>query len=195
MSKYSAPVKQSYREEVWDSLLRWSGGNASANAMILCGPDGAEIPLLLKRGFMEENIHVVDINPGVLAMARAKYPDIHAYCCSVSTVVASMKLRGVKIDYANLDFCGTLATDVLPELRHVLTCEQVFSPGTRMAVTYLAARDNPALLSFLLEEYGATDRASLVYALALKHRPYTEFISKKKYQSGKSPMEWVAFNG
>jgi hypothetical protein len=123
---YDFSRKRDYRRRVWatfrDGLKSAGVSVADAQAMLMPSLEGDEIEVALNAGFRERNLHVVDMEPAVVATLKRRYPKITTYGISASRAFERMACRGVSIQCANLDFCNNLSQPFWGELSSISLC-------------------------------------------------------------------------
>lgn len=120
---YDFSKKRDYRRKVWatfrDGIKNSGGSVASAQALLMPSLEGDEIDVALNAGFREQNLHVVDWEPAVVATLKRRYPKIHTYGVSVSRAFKRLSSDGVRLTCANMDFCGSISRRFGAELLNV----------------------------------------------------------------------------
>lgn len=218
-NEYDFEAKERYRLDVWDMMFAHatSGrGFEKVIVLILPGKHGREIPLLLEAGVREENIVAVDESAALIATApwRKTYPAIRCYGNLLSRAASRMLADGVRIDAANLDFCGNFSTPLLEELK-AFGAAGVLSRSACVAVTTLKGREHPEMVAILEQNLAtcrrgnytkdewrdhemvvgcsAPERPQLaLYALGRACRRRPNFLDHGDYRSSTQTMEWCS---
>lgn len=117
---YDFARKRDYRRKVWatfrDTLKSRKIPVAEAHALLMPSLEGDEIEVALAAGFRERNLHIVDDEPAIVATLRRRYPKVNTYGVKASRALQRIAKSGVRIQCANLDFCGKASLDFLSEL-------------------------------------------------------------------------------
>jgi hypothetical protein len=120
---YDFPRKRDYRRKVWatfrDTLKSRRLSVAESHALLMPSLEGDEIEVAIDAGFRESNLHVVDLEPAIVATLKRRYPRITTYGVTASRAFARLAKTGVKIRCANLDFCRKLSTPFAGELAQI----------------------------------------------------------------------------
>lgn len=193
---YDFPAKQAYRQAVWKHFAENVPDVGSAKALFLPGRDGMEIPIALGLGFKEENLIACDENPALIATAlwHKQYPLIRCYGSSLERAVERMRVDGVAIDAANLDFCSNLSTPVLVSIRQLLMGGIVNQPCL-LAVTVLKGREGAALAAIARLSFhdgrNCIDRVGVIQRYIADGYPYiARLLAKGEYRSQTQSMIW-----
>jgi hypothetical protein len=134
---YDFSRKRDYRRKVWASfrealkkprLYASADGTvtkksvvlADAHALLMPSLEGDEIDVALNAGFREQNLHVVDMNPAIVATLKRSYPKINTYGCEVGRAVERIADAGFALSCANLDFCNQISAKFVQELFRVV---------------------------------------------------------------------------
>lgn len=155
---YGFGRKRDYRRKIWATFRAGLKRNkivvADAHALLMPSIEGDEIEVALNAGFREQNLHVVDDNPAIVATLRRKYRRIHTY--GVDVVRAAQRIRdgGITLAVANLDLCGQLSNPLLHAVTGLVGAE-VLAPIAYIAITQLRGRESKQALwlAKYLKEY------------------------------------------
>lgn len=117
---YDFSKKRDYRRKVWATFrdrIKESGNSvARSHALLMPSLEGDEIEVALNAGFREENLHIVDWEPAIVATLKRRYPKIHTYGVSVTRAFKRLAAEGIRLTCANLDFCGPISRPFAHEL-------------------------------------------------------------------------------
>lgn len=139
---YDFGNKRQYRRTIWSRFRKHCVGRLHlAQALLMPSLEGDEIDVALNKGFREENLHVVDRNPAIVATLKRRYPKIQTYGVELERAVARMADRGVTLDVANLDLCGQVSLPLLQAVDAVAH-DGAMNPGGLVAVTMLRGRES-----------------------------------------------------
>jgi hypothetical protein len=120
---YDFSRKRDYRRQVWatfrDRLKARRVSLASAQALLMPSLEGDEIEVAMNAGFREANLHVVDMEPAVVATLKRRFPKINTYGVTASRAVERIRDAGVRLDCANFDFCSNASISMFSELTSV----------------------------------------------------------------------------
>lgn len=117
---YDFARKRDYRRKVWatfrDELKRRRLSVKESHALLMPSLEGKEIEVALAAGFREQNLHVVDSEPAIVATLKRRYPRINTYGVTASRAVQRIGDDGIALRCANLDFCGQISNSYRMEL-------------------------------------------------------------------------------
>lgn len=117
---YDFSRKRDYRRKVWatfrEKLKEERRAVADSQALLMPSLEGDEIEVALNAGFREENLHVVDAEPAIVATLKRRYQKINTYGVRASDAVARIYAHGIRLDCANFDFCNQLSMPFFKEL-------------------------------------------------------------------------------
>ena len=146
---YDFGSKRDYRRAVWgglrDCISAWTTPD-DAQIALMPSAEGKEIEVVESMGFRRENMHVIDRNPAIVATLQRRFPGINTYGVEARYALSRMAKNGVRIDAANLDFCGCVGSKILHEIT-VCSCTGAFLPKenvgrwSAVAVTVLRGRE------------------------------------------------------
>jgi hypothetical protein len=159
---YEFGRKRHYRREIWASFRRWAGpARSEANCLLMPSSEGTEIEVALQNGFREENLHVVDRNPAIVAHLKRRFPRIHTYGVELSKAAQRIADK-CSIDFANFDLCGNVGRPLLRTLQDAEICLakpwQEAGRGAIVAATCLRGREQAQatrMLALLSAKEGA----------------------------------------
>lgn len=117
---YDFARKRDYRRKVWasfrDTLKLKHICIADSHAMLMPSIEGDEIEVAIDAGFREHNLHIVDVEPAIVATLKKRYPKVHTYGVSAFRAFQRMSRNGIRLRCANLDFCGNWSVAYAREL-------------------------------------------------------------------------------
>ena len=150
---YQFGCKRHYRRQIWatfrDCLKRQGKPRAEANALLMPSIEGSEIDVALSCGLREYNLHIVDMNPAIVATLKRRYPRINTYGVMLRQACERMAHRGVSIDVANFDLCAQMSRTLEDQTRFALR-SGVLSPRAVVAVNMLRGRESAEVTNTLL---------------------------------------------
>jgi len=82
--------------------------NDEENALVLCGPEGADVRILVELGFSEDRIVAVDSSRDYIEYTRERYPAATCICGELSKVISQKRFRR-HFHYMLLDFCSPIS--------------------------------------------------------------------------------------
>lgn len=190
---YKNPRKADYRRQVARAII---GKRKARNlcGLMLTGPEGKEIPVWRRYGVHDSNMVLVDCKAECLANAQKRNQSrrAKAYNLTIGETIPALMRDGIRLNMANLDYCGYLSKSRLLEI-HDFFGADIWRKGSRVCITYLKARDHDALA--LAKEYCGGDRNLMILQIA-EHASgrKVKIVASGKYCGGKnrlSPMAWV----
>lgn len=206
---YDTPEKDAYRRAVWGAFNEAMGGRVEeAVGVLMPAKNGLEIAAAIRSGFREENLIAVDKNPALLATApwRKQYPKVRIYGSEVSRAFARMAKDAVKVDVANLDFCGNFSMPVVESVRAIRDmayqregdwnflphAHPVWNTPSALGVTVLKGRESTATATALHLLGGAykSDVEPRTVALLNAADHCDSVVAHGEYRSGKQVMAW-----
>ncbi len=210
---YEFSQKRNYRRCVWALSARQLGSRrAAAHALLMPSSEGTEIEVALSKGFREENLHIVDENPAIVANLKRRFPRINTYGVTVARAIERIGSRGIKLSCANFDLCGCIGKPVVLELIQALSGDLWCHDGAVVAITILRGREHPKWFDILKsDECGAGDsdlgRVRFLRALITREAVSgvvgvpadqwllnsVEQLRLETYRSGTQTMLWAAF--
>jgi hypothetical protein len=138
---YDFGQKRQYRRTIWRHFANYFHGDRSDKQLLLMpSKEGDEIEVAKCVGFREENMHVVDKNPAIVASLTRRYPKITTYGVTVVNAVVRARRQGVRFHAVNLDLCTNLSNELV-ETVNVLGRSDVLHHGALVAVTCLRGRE------------------------------------------------------
>lgn len=102
--------------------------------------EGDEVEVVLSKGFREQNLHLVDRNPAIVAHLKRKFPRATTYGEELSRAVSRMREKGVLLTAANFDLCSCWSPDTQLLVESVIR-ETIYTPLRYTAVTLLRGRE------------------------------------------------------
>lgn len=141
---YDFGNKRQYRRTVWARFREHCGtSRAEAQCLLMPSIEGTEIDVAKANGFREENLHVVDKNPAIVAHLRRRYPRIHTYGVDLDQACLRMFKAGIYIDVANFDLCSNAGFSMMKTLQRVgLSLRGICKETTLIAITMLRGREH-----------------------------------------------------
>ena len=117
---YSFAEKESYRNRVWSRLAEnCPVPRAVAQILIMPSAEGT-VDVVLRYGFREEDVHIVDRNPAIVATLKRRYAKVNTYGVEVERACARIAAKGLVIHAANFDFTSCMGFEfgkVLSDIR------------------------------------------------------------------------------
>jgi hypothetical protein len=142
---YDTEEKGAWRDWVYSHVggtCIQTGRVVTGNVLCMPSIDGAEVEHLLARGFSEDQIHVADHNPAVVATLKKRWRGIHTYGVDVHRACERIAAKGTRLVAANLDYCGRMSASVL---RSVALCFHSGAlDGAHVFVNILRGREDAA---------------------------------------------------
>lgn len=149
---YAFPGKEGPRQAIWDTFREHGERvRGTAHCLLMPSSEGIEVEVALRAGFKERNLHLVDRNHGIVGHLKRRYPQASCYGREVEVAVESIRARGIRLSYLNLDLCGNLGWPLIRALKGISGCGYL-SPGTLVAVTLLKGRELPPMVEEIDEE-------------------------------------------
>ena len=181
-SGYDHGAKRQYRRDVWAALSRHCAVPRSyAQAFLMPSLEGDEIDVALSKGFREENLHVCDENPAIVATLKRRYPRLNTYGVDVLKALG----RCPSLHVANIDLCGTVWTGAMA-VREV--CKKLSkATGGVFSVTYSRGRDGIV---------GDDDRRAHLQLVGIAELDYFSVPRLEvsgTYKIAVQPMGWAVF--
>lgn len=201
---YDFGSKRHYRRQVWNIFRDACKGRLStSHALLMPSAEGDEIDVALSKGFREENLHVVDRNPAIVAHLKRRYPKVNTYGVEIGRAAQRISENGVWLSVANLDLCG----QVSDKQARTLSSFAVWAPMEHhglVAVTALRGRESRGAFNLLKtqkEKYRESSlddvRLSYMGAGLSLHNCGTKavLVCEGKYKStaGNQTMLWGCF--
>jgi hypothetical protein len=138
---YAFPEKEEYRQNIWGSFAGVLGKSCSEkHCLLLPSKEGREIEVALEHGFLEENLHVVDMNPAIVATLKRRFSRINTYGVTASRACARMAKEGITLSVANFDFTGKFSSLLRDELRSIAKTD-CWEPKSFVGVTLFRGRE------------------------------------------------------
>ena len=138
---YDFGNKRQYRRNIWRTFRDACKGRLStAEALLMPSAEGDEIEAALNAGFREQNLHVVDDNPAIVAHLKRRYSRIMTYGIPVAEAARRIAKSGSRLAVANLDLCHNLSAPLRRTLFQFGAAEPMEQHGL-IAVTMLRGRE------------------------------------------------------
>lgn len=140
---YSFEEKAGYRRFVWDAIASRSQWREPGQAVLLMPSlEGLEIDEALSRGFRERDLHIVDLNPAIVAtLKRDRYRQVTGYGVSVHRAHRRIAKAGLRLYGASIDLCSTSSWKTSRELA-VCSDADCWQSGARVVVNVLRGRES-----------------------------------------------------
>jgi hypothetical protein len=138
---YNFGNKRQYRRTVWADASRFLRSRRnSAQVLLMPSIEGDEIDVAQSKGFRQQNMHVVDKNPAIVAHLKRRYPLINTYGRDIVAALKLMGDRGVLLDFVNLDLCSTIES-IKPKLYEIGSMFTPFSLHHKIYITIQRGRE------------------------------------------------------
>lgn len=134
--KGDSPAKKVVRFKVWDLIADQL--DAKGRALVLAGPEGADIGVALSLGFTPKQLTAVDNNKKCITATKWRYPQVRALHADVRDLV-----ERESFNFIFLDLCGPLTEDSLKTAAHVAVNGLKATHGY-LAFTFMCGRESPA---------------------------------------------------
>jgi hypothetical protein len=147
---YDFGNKRQYRRAVWRQFAEHSPvPRGDAICVLMPSLEGDEIEVALSKGFREQNLHVVDREPAIVATLKRRYRRINTHGIDIARMAE--RLPAGSVHCANLDLCGS-ASDRMADTLRAFAC--VLGQGAIVSVTMLRGREHGEgrLVTGLLKE-------------------------------------------
>lgn len=144
---YKSNRKNLWRRQVWNVVTReaevkkWS-------ALLMPSIEGHEIDIATEKGFKQSQLHVVDRNPAIMAHIKRRYPRVTTYGVTVGRACERIAKQGIKLSFANLDFCGCLGKPLISEM-DIVRRSGALKDTAMVGVTMLRGRETARTLRML----------------------------------------------
>jgi hypothetical protein len=136
---YNFLEKNIYRRQIWN-LARRSGQTVRGDVLLMPSIEGFEIGTAAAVGVPMHRMHIVDRNPAIVATLKRTYPDVHTYGVDVGRACERIAQAGVRLTFANLDFCSNVP-NLKDELARI-TSAGCWDPLSLLVVTMLRGRES-----------------------------------------------------
>jgi hypothetical protein len=130
-------AKKIARHIGWQHMLADSPSLRHPRAMVLLGPEGKDVPLLMAFGLDPSQIIGVDRDPAARHAAHVRWPrmDLHP---DVNAAVGALTKSRLSLDFCMLDFCGCMSPAIFAAVKSAVLASR---NGARLGVTMLAGRE------------------------------------------------------
>jgi len=138
--KYTNDAKMLWRRELWGYIaqlvdLDWG------RVAILPAKNGMELDVLRSFGVGDDQIHIIDKNPAIVATHRKRTPTLGGtYGVTLARAFEIMAARQMVIQAAHIDLCTNLNDHMLAEISHVVSSGVLDINGV-LAITILRGRE------------------------------------------------------
>lgn len=141
-SGYDFGNKRHYRRTIWSVFRKACRGYVrDAHALLLPSIEGDEINVALAAGFREQNLHIVDNNPAIVATLKRRFPKVSTYGVDLAAAVPRVLARAGRLDVANVDLCCPAGVHLVKTLGALGTHIGGAGIQTTVAVTVLRGRE------------------------------------------------------
>lgn len=137
---YDTSPKRMYRRRCWNALTESMHDKPNAQALLMPSIEGDEVDVALSKGLREENLHLVDRNPAIVAHLKRRFPRAHTYGVELRRALARIRRAGVSLNIANIDGCSPVHLNVVGTCT-IATANGVFAPKARVAISLLRGRE------------------------------------------------------
>jgi len=144
---YDFGNKRQYRRVVWKRAAEFlTHRRKSVHVLLMPSLEGDEIDVALSKGFCQQNMHVVDGNPAIVATLKRRYPYIQTYGVDIVRACKRIADKGTKLSFANFDFCthSEGAREILFQLRDFEA--DLFASAHMLAITVQRGREKEMAL-------------------------------------------------
>ncbi len=142
---YQFGRKKQYRRHLWGAIAEHCRVPLEkAQVALMPSLEGAEIDEALKRGVRQENLHIIDMNPAIVATLKRRYPRVNSYGVIFWKAMERIKEKGITLDVVNADLCGPVTTAPWFMSRDAIV--DVIGDGSVVAMTALRGRERGALV-------------------------------------------------
>lgn len=139
---YDFGHKRQYRRTIWSTFRSFTNVQTSeSHALLMPSTEGDEIEVALANGFREDRLHVVDMNPAIVATLKRRFPLISTYGRRLSSALARLDLNEVRLTVANFDFTNKLS-DVLAKELVLCGTSDCFQAESYVALTIMKGRED-----------------------------------------------------
>lgn len=138
---YVSQEKDLYRRQIWNIAKHTA---RKSQCLLMPSIEGFEIETAVAKGIPSAQLHVVDDNPAIVATLKRKWPRIHTYGVSADRACERIAQNGVRLGFANLDFCCQLALSTAHEL-HSIGTSDCWLRESMIAVTGLRGRESESI--------------------------------------------------
>ena len=183
---YDTPHKASQRKKQLNAIIK----SDTKTVLILPSEEYLEVPLLLASGIKEENIYAVDWSRQVLYSKESKkYPKLNKLCMDVREAVSTIHAKGIKLDAANMDTCGTWCLSNNNRLIKIRD-SGVFSNGARISITQSVGHISPDQMAIRDSRFKVETTNRALYAANIFGG---QVVETGEYRNkGRGPtMQWV----
>jgi hypothetical protein len=133
--------------ELWERVrggeYAWTDPT-SLNALLMPSLEGIELAAAHRLGIRQENIHVVDQNPAIVATITRKHGPCHAHGVTLDKALRRLmdapKGKYPPLDIVNLDLTGCLSTQMIDDIKK-LSVKSLRLQRAIVAVTMLRGRE------------------------------------------------------
>lgn len=150
---YDFKEKAEFRATVCSLFHKHCRDKEGAHVLILPAKEGLEIPILLRYGFRAHNIHAVDENAAIIAVATKQgwgkeHPLINSYGNKASRACQRIAAKNIRLSAANFDFSTNFNNKLITELEEIARTN-VFDKKAIVSLTLLKGRESKAGMALL----------------------------------------------
>lgn len=154
---YNTSKKRHYRRRAWvyfkdnkDALGKMKregfcmfgikGFERLGGVMFMPSKSDAEIKLALSKRFKQDELHIVDHNPAIVAVHNRQYRDIHTYGCDIFDAIQRAHDDGFHLMGFHLDMMCGADQSFIENIYHA-AAKRLFSNGALLIVNMLRGRE------------------------------------------------------
>jgi hypothetical protein len=115
--------------------------------------EGLEVEIAISKGWLHEQLHVIDMNPAIVATLARRFPGIHTYGVSAGRACQRMASRGVMLSAANFDFTSCISMRLEEEVKLIADSGALDPTGTLFGMTVLRGREPNAYTKDLFRDW------------------------------------------
>lgn len=143
---YDFGNKRQWRREIWKVFRDHC--SVRGPALLMPSLEGDEIDVAKANGFREDQLHVVDNNPAIVATLRKRFPRIKTYGVSAARATERMAKAGVTVGHMNLDLTACVSPGLVGECRSI-AASGAMAPHCVVAVNMLRGRETRSTFDYL----------------------------------------------
>jgi hypothetical protein len=108
---YDVEEKRAWRVALWEQFAHAVRPNCRdcVNVFMIETTDAFEIKQALRLGFLEQNLHVCNVNPAIVASLKRKYPAVTTYGIPAERALRRAQREGTRFSVISLDLCGPIS--------------------------------------------------------------------------------------
>jgi hypothetical protein len=142
---YGTDIKEEWRDWVYCRVGGYAPGADTAstgNVLLMPSLEGHEIEHLLRRGFSQDQLYIVDESPAVVATLKRRFHGVHTFGVQVHRACEIIAKSGVNLLAANIDYCSKVSAPVMRSV--AMACESGALDGAHLFVNVLRGREDAA---------------------------------------------------